>query len=202
MPSLAESWRQCVRSPADNSAWDQLLTEHPTFFRRIVVRTANRFGRYPSPEDVDDACQEACLHIARKAHEGKFQPDIDDGSLIAYLAASLANAAHDHFRAQHAQSRNVNQTVSIDAGAVSETRLGIDPGIDREILIRELDKLVEGNRRDRDVYLLWRQGSSAREIAALPTVNLTESGVESLVRRIHETLRKRIGGDARPAVSG
>jgi RNA polymerase sigma-70 factor (ECF subfamily) len=179
-----------------------LLTGHRPFFRRIVIRTASRFGRYPSPEDVDDACQEACLHIARKAHEGKFQHDIDDGSLVAYLTATLANAAHDHFRSQHVKSRDLNRTVSIEADAVSEAHLGIAPGIDREILIRELDNLVEGNRRDRDVYLLWRQGWAAREIAALPTVNLTESGVESLVRRIHETLRKRIGGESRPAASG
>ncbi len=163
MPSLAESWRQCIRTPSDNSAWDQLLTHHRAFFRRIVVRTAIRFGRYPSSEDVEDACQEVCLHISRKAHEGKFELDADDASLVSYLSASVGNAAHDHFRAQHAQSRDVTRTVSIDnTNAVSEDRLGIDPGFDREILFRELDELVEGNRRDREIYLLWRQSWSPK----------------------------------------
>lgn len=189
MRSLADSWKQCVRSPDDESVWEQLLDCHKQLFSRIVVRVAHRFG-VNTNGDLDDGVQEVCMKLSTQARSGKI-PDVDDSSLEAYLKASIANAAHDYFRAQHAKRRNVTLTTSIDGSGAPQQPGG--PDLDHAVLLGQIEHMVEGSQRDRNVFLLYyRHGWTAKEISALPVVNLSQKGVESLVFRITAALRKRV----------
>src|SRR6185369_14042868 len=105
--------------------------------------------------------------------------------LEAYLKASIANAAHDYFRSQRAKRRDVLATTSIDDSSSSGFQFadGSDP--DRKLLIRQIELLVEGSERDKDVFLLYyRQGWTAKEISNIPGVGLSAKGVESVVLRL------------------
>ena len=65
-------------------------------------------------------------------------------------------------------------------------------------MMRHLDRLVE-RERDRDIFWLYYiEQFSAREIAALPNIELSAKGVESLIFRLTKILRDAIGGSALP----
>src|ERR1700736_1920651 len=111
MGSLADLWKECVRTPDNGAAWEQLLSSHRLLFSRIVVRVAHRFG-VTTTDDIDDAIQEVCLKLSTQARSGKV-PAAEDALLEAYLKASVANAAHDYFRTQRARRRDVLATTPI-----------------------------------------------------------------------------------------
>jgi len=160
-------------------------------FSRIVVRVAHRFG-VTAADEIDDAIQEICLKITSQARSGK-TPNAEDGILEAYLKATIANAAHDYFRGQRAQRRDVLVTTSINEN-LSASIQGPGAGdLDRSLLIREIEQMIDGSSRDRNVFLLYyRYGWTAKEISAIPSVGLSPKGVESLVFRIIATVRERV----------
>lgn len=68
----------------------------------------------------------------------------------------------------------------------------------KAVLFSELDRKMRAapeivNERDRAVFwFYYRQGLTAEEIAALPTIGLSAKGVESALRRITTWLRKEL----------
>lgn len=198
MGSLADLWKQCVRDPNDSATWESLLQSHLPLFFRIVSRVAWRFGVRSTP-DLDDAIQEICLKLSRQAGVASEKiPQMDDIQLEAYLKASIANAAHDYFRARRARRRDVLATTSIDDVASGASRTAEDTDPDRRVLLNEIEHMVEGSPRDRNVFFLYyKHGWTTKEIAAIPSIGLTPKGVESLVFRMASVLRARVAGDPR-----
>ncbi len=191
MGSLADLWKECVRTPNDAGVWEQLLGTYWLLFSRIVVRVAHRFG-VSTNDDIDDAMQEVCLKMSSQARLRKI-PDIEGALLEAYLKASIANAAHDYFRTQRAKRRDVRVTTSIDEAPAWDLQQHGGAKVDRALLIQQIEHLVQGSARDRNVFFLYyRHGWTAREIAAIPSVSLTPKGVESLIFRMIAAVRDRM----------
>jgi len=191
MGSLADLWKECVKTPNDSSAWERLLDSHHALMAAIVVRVARRFG-ISRPQDMDDAIQEICLKLSVQAREGRLT-DIDDSILDAYLKTSIANAAHDYFRGRRARRRDDLAATSIDDPVNSALQLVGTTDLEREVLIREIENMVQANPRDRDVFLMYyRQGWTAREISTIPSLGLTPKGVESLCLRLINMVRERV----------
>jgi RNA polymerase sigma-70 factor (ECF subfamily) len=193
MGSLAELWKQCVRNPDDNAKWEQLVHQQRPLFVRIVVRVFNRFG-VQDPGDREDAVQEVCIKLNQQAKAESF-PTMEDSALEAYLRASIANSAHDFCRAKRARRRDVHVAKPLDeslADLVGDTTQDTD----RALLLRQLEALAEGSPRDLSVFsLYYRQGLSAREISLLPSIGLNPKGVESLIKRMAEGIRKKLKGE-------
>jgi RNA polymerase sigma-70 factor (ECF subfamily) len=73
--------------------------------------------------------------------------------------------------------------------------------IEDQILLQEIEDLVNritDTDRDKLVFLLYyRQGFTARAIADLPGIQLSEKGVESCILRLTRQLRQHIVGSAK-----
>ena len=62
-----------------------------------------------------------------------------------------------------------------------------------QLLLRDIDDLLKKpptSERDRQIFwLYYRQGMSAKEIAALASLNLSIKGVESVIVRLNQMIR-------------
>jgi len=156
---------------------------------------ANRFGANHAQE-IDDAMQEICLKLSNQARLDRF-PDTDDAMLEAYLKATIANAAHDYFRAQRAQRRDVTVTRPIDENFPMAAYATSATDADRRLLLSQIENLVAGSDRDKCIFFLYyREGWTAKEIAHIPSLGLAAKGVESLVFRMASVLRAKLGKPA------
>lgn len=188
MDSLAHLWKECVRAPRDNAAWERLLDSQQSAFARIVVRVAHRFG-VSALRELDDAMQEACLKLSDMARDNCV-PAMDDAAVECYLKASIANAAHDYFRRRRAKRRDAGVTISIDQDSAPALPAAGDPNPDREILLRQMEQRANGSSRDRAIFQLhFRDGCTCKEISRIPSLGLTAKGVESVIFRMVKDLR-------------
>ena len=71
--------------------------------------------------------------------------------------------------------------------------------MEQEILLRQIDSCLQSygegpiQERDRTVFwLYYRQGLTAKEIAALPSTGLTVKGVESAILRLKSLVREKV----------
>jgi RNA polymerase sigma-70 factor (ECF subfamily) len=146
------------------------------------------------PGDADDAIQECFLKLEAmrgKPFAGRAPFDCQETAL-AYLKVLAANTARDFFRKTTAEKRDSAKTTSV------EERLpeivGFDsPKLERDVLIRQIDRLLGGDFQERTIFwLYYRQGFTAKEIAEVPAFQLSPKGVESLLRRLILAIRKQI----------
>jgi len=190
MDSFANLWKECVKAPDSSAIWERLLDSQGRIIARIVARVAHRFA-ISSADDIDDAVQEVCLKMSTQARRQNL-PEAEDSILEAYLKACIANAAHDYFRAQRARRRDVLACAPLD-DVLSAGLVPPGDDLERGLLIRQIEGSIEGTPRDRSVFLLYyRQGWTAREISAIPSIGLNQKGVESLIFRMTAALRKRL----------
>jgi RNA polymerase sigma-70 factor, ECF subfamily len=182
----------CLRS-RDSQLWDVLVGRLQPIFARVVYRVAtNRSAAHSG--DVDDVIQECFLKldaICRRAYAMPSAFDCEQTAL-AYLKALAANAARDYIRQKNADKRGSGQTTSVEH-RLYEIAGPDAPNIERGILIRQIDRLLGPDTRERTIFwLYYKQGLTAREIAALPVFQLTQKGVESLLRRLTIAIREQL----------
>jgi RNA polymerase sigma factor (sigma-70 family) len=198
MGTFAQDWRRCLRSPRDNSAWENFLGEQKRVLTGIVFRVARRFGVAGSDE-IDDAVQDVCLKISVQVRAGKLSDD-DDLVLENYTKALVANAAHDYFRGQRAKKRDILARIPLDSDLPQRVPEFRDLKMDDEILLSQIHELVGGDVRSQRVFqLYYRLGWTAKEIARIDCLGLSAKGVESLVYRLTSDLRQKMkpGGSNR-----
>jgi RNA polymerase sigma-70 factor (ECF subfamily) len=198
--SLEELLRACAED-GNREAGEEFVRRFHSLIAVVVLRTARRWGN-ASPALIDDLIQETYLKIweDRKRLPGKFNPQLPD-AFYGYLKVVTTNVVHDHFRAARSQKRGSGQIEeSVDDDAIAAI-LGekSDNGVHREILLREIDdalcECLSGEDRERDRAIFWlyyRHGFTAKEIAALPSMGLTEEGVESVIHRLKRMVIERL----------
>jgi RNA polymerase sigma factor (sigma-70 family) len=136
---------------------------------------------------IDDLVQQTFLRVC----EGEFRvlqrlKGSTEAGLVAYLRTVAAHIAIDHLR------RGGPRTEELEANS---EQAASDPD-DSAVLLAEIDRHLkrcseENFRRDRRVFWLYhRAGVTAKAIAALPGINLSVKGVESLILRLTRCLRK------------
>lgn len=188
--TLVQAWQRCRENPASNAAWEDLLRRLLPCFSKIISRAA--WGWRPHDRaDVDDVVQDLCLKICQLVKSGASLPT-EEAALEAYFKAMAANAARDWIRRRRAEKRNQDVTVPIEDHLDELVeRTGGAHALERAVLLQQIKDRLKGSPRDVAVFLLYyRQGFSAAEIAAIPAVDLTVKGVESLIRRIAADLRE------------
>jgi RNA polymerase sigma-70 factor (ECF subfamily) len=137
--------------------------------------------------------QETYLRLCRNNCRAlrDFRPE-HDASFFGYLKNTASSVACDYFRAQGAVRRGPEPTTldesserhAIQSVPSAETKL-----IQAEIW-RRLESIAE-NPQDVAIFRLHHlQGFTAREIAALSILRLSEKGVESRLRRLFKRLQK------------
>ena len=199
----------CVQS-GDAAAWEEFIHRFQKLIATTALRTARQWGEV-SAHMVDDLVQETYLKLCGNECRllREFEP-LQPGSIFGFLKVITANVTHDFLRSQHSKKRGSGKPgESLDL----QGRLGVSQGTggpasqDREILLQEIDRqltlFAAGPNQERDHLVFWlyyRQGLSASAIGAIPSVDLTTKGVESLIFRLTRQLRSCLA--ARPTTEG
>ena len=171
------------------AAWDEFMGR----FHRVVAATVVKgllAARIQPSAFADDLIQEVYMRLC--ANDRRALNDFTGGNEMAFcgfLRRVAYNVVQDHLR-----SRKNRPTEPLPDDLQMKSAGSQDP--DFQVLLGEivdlLDKIVppETAERDKTLFLLYfRQGLSARAIAALPAMGLSEKGVESAVLRMTKQLR-------------
>lgn len=196
--SPAELVRACAGS-RDGSAWAEFIRRFQLVIASAVLRTARRFGE-PSRSQLDDLIQDTYLKLCEDDSGllRAFQPQRED-SIYGFLKVVAANVVHDHFKSALAAKRGVAQTEAITDPI--EIRSKIDgpdsfDAVSQRIQLEKIDKILvqvtAGRDQEKKRAIFWlrhRQGLTASEIAAIPSIGLTTEGVESVLLRLSIMIR-------------
>lgn len=193
--ALAQSTSQelilrCVQG--QTSAWEEFIRRYNRLIATVVVRISRQWGD-TSSELTDDLIQDVYLKLADKNFEllRKFEPR-HENSILGFLKIVASNIVYDHFRATRPLKigggeplLRVDTAGSVDTVAQAE----------RDVLLEEVNRLLETRASERDRAIFWlhyRQGFTTTEIATIPEVNLTVKGVESILHRLTQLLKRKL----------
>jgi RNA polymerase sigma-70 factor (ECF subfamily) len=187
-PSFEDIWQECVAHPYGGSAWERLWLRLYPAIARIAARVCDRWGANREQE-AEDLIQDIWVKITEHALRPCEELKVQKGQVEAYLKVIAANAACDSLRGRFANKRGHRFTRALSEG---DQPAADSKGLDELVLLHEVAQLIEGTARERAIFWsYYRHGWTAREIAAMPSVELTAKGVESLIYRMAASLRER-----------
>ncbi len=192
---------ECLRGMT-TEAWDEFVRRFQPLIASVTARVARDFGDVMLGL-VDGLTQDVYLKLCadgfRLLRECRMP---HENSIFSYLKFVAASVTHDHFKALRAHKRRTD----LYAGEIQEEEMQssfrsekwLSAAEERLLLgkIEEvLEEVTEGDHAERDRMVFWiyyRQGLTAKAIAAIPALNLTQKGIESLLSRITSSLRKQL----------
>jgi RNA polymerase sigma-70 factor (ECF subfamily) len=196
--SSNELVHDCLRTGND-AAWEEFLTRFHPLISTVVSRTARRWN-VTTPTLLEDLEQEVYLKLCtdhcqllRDFH------GVHADSLFAYLKVTAAHLVQDHFKARRARKRGsgqADQSLELNDPPLPPGGAGSCEALEHRVLMKQINRLLseEGySRRHRALFwLYYRQGHTAQALAAIPAVDLTVKGVESLLQRMTRSVRDRL----------
>lgn len=196
--SSTELVRACAGSK-DERAWAEFIRRFQVVIAAAVLRTARQWGE-PSRPQLDDLIQETYLKLCENDSRllRSFQPRHED-SIFGFLKVVAANVVHDHFKSALAAKRGAGQTEAITEPIQIDPKVAGADSFDvvsQRIQLEQVDKILRqvtaGKDQGRKRAIFWlrhRQGLTASEIAAIPSIELTTEGVESVLMRLAAMIR-------------
>jgi RNA polymerase sigma-70 factor (ECF subfamily) len=182
----------------DPGAWEEFVRRFQRTIAGTVFKTARSYGpvdKFLLEDLVQDAFVRLCADNCRAVRE--FQA-ADEVCFYGLLRATAISAVHDHFRRVQTIKRG-GDVGPLPIDSILRENLSGDEEERRHHDALTLDRidqiLSQGDpanaARNRLVFWLYhRDGFSASEIARLPTVGLTQKGVETLLRRLRINLQQ------------
>ena len=155
---------------------------------------------------MDDLIQDTYLKLCNDHCRllRSFHPE-HSNSIYGFVKVMAANVVHDHFKAERARSGvpggrpNLSRSLYSPTRKQEQRRQAVRDAMERQIRLREVDEVLvrvaagPDEKRNRMIFFLYyRQGLTAREIAALPALDLTTKGVESTIARLTRMIRSHI----------
>ena len=197
--SSQELLQECV-TRAEPEAWEEFVRRFQPLIAGVVARTAMRWTEV-SPGLVDDLVQETYLKLCtehfRRLRE--FESRFED-AIYGFLKTVAYNVTMDYFKVRHATKRGSQLLSKAEFDTALQT-VAKEDSVEDRVLLREIEELVSRiteTERDKLVFLLYyRQGFTAKAIAELPSIQLSEKGVESCLLRLTRQLRQHIVGSAK-----
>ena len=196
----------------DEAAWAEFIRRFHLVIASAVLRTARRWGE-PSRSQLDDLIQDTyqklCENNSRLLRS--FQPRRED-SIYGFLKVVAANVVHDHFKSALAAKRGAGQTEALVDPVQMDPKSSGTNSLDvagQRLQLAEVDKILTqitaGKDQERKRMIFWlrhRQGLTASEIAAIPSIGLTTEGVESVLMRLIAMIRSHIADSRSPGSEG
>jgi RNA polymerase sigma-70 factor (ECF subfamily) len=191
----------CARG-GDAASWEEFIHRFNPVIGRSVLRVAMRHGS-PDKALVDDLIQETYLKICSNDCKllRSFVPQTPE-SAFGFLKVVAASVAHDFFKARLAEKRAPEVTASSVEESFTPNRNCPQNALnhaERAVLVDQIDRQLQvvvparELQRARTVFwLYYRSGFTASAIAALPALDLTTKGVESLIFRLTGLVRKTV----------
>jgi DNA-directed RNA polymerase specialized sigma24 family protein len=159
-----------------------------------VIKAVRNSPTY-SPERIDDLIQETYLRIWSTGTLNKFR-SAEPKSIFGLVQAVAYSVALDDCRREGAIKRGGRvRFLALDTvGPVPDPVDSV--ATECNLLFGEIQAILSEIApfpRDRLIFLLhYRNGLSAKDIAELPAITLGKKGIESLINRILQELRRRI----------
>lgn len=189
---------ECVTANSAG-AWEEFVRRFQPLIAGVVSRTASRWQSV-SPSLIDDLVQETYLKLCTE--EFRRLRDFEsrhENAIYGFLKAVAYNVTLDYFKVRNAVKRGAGTEANAEFDDSLRTQ-GRESAIEDKLLLREIEGLVgevAEKERDKVVFLLYyRQGFTAKTIAEIPSIELTEKGVESCLQRLTKRLKKRVVGRA------
>jgi RNA polymerase sigma-70 factor (ECF subfamily) len=191
--AAAEIVHACLDTGSE-VAWTAFVRQFQPLIASSVSRVVRRYGA-ASPALVDDLCQETYLRLCKDKCRSlrEFEAKHDE-AIFGYLKVIAASVALDYFRARGSQKRRAE--IEDDGTNVEASVPGSE--IEHSTLMQQLERRLASTETERDRTIFWlyyRQGYTARDIAAMPQLGLTQKGVESCIYRLTQALRSAILGE-------
>jgi RNA polymerase sigma-70 factor, ECF subfamily len=187
---------RCVSS-REPEAWEEFVKRFQPLIAGVVARAAMRWTQI-SAALIDDLIQETYLKLCTE--EFRRLRDFEshhEGAIYGFLKTVAYNVTMDYFKVHHASKRGANLASDADFDTTLEAT-GRESLADEQILVHEIEALlvrISKNERDRSIFLLYyRHGFSAKTIAGIPGIELTQKGVESCLLRIVKQLQQHVAG--------
>lgn len=186
----------------DAASWEEFIHRFNPVIGRSILRVAMRYGS-PDKALVDDLIQETYLKICSNDCKllRSFIPQRPE-SAFGFLKVVAASVAQDFFKSRLTEKRapEVTATSLDDSSAPSpNSPQNALNHAERAVLVDQIDRqlgtIVPAREllRARTVFwLYYRFGFTASAIAAIPAVDLTTKGVESLLFRLTSLVRKTV----------
>ncbi len=190
--------QECLRA-GNEAAWEEFLNRFHTLIATVVARTARRWN-VTAPAMLEDLVQEVYLKLCADHCQSlrDFQ-GVHADSLFAYLKVTAANLVQDHFKARQARKRGsglADQSLDLADPPDRAGGHGSREELEQTVLLKQIGHVLseEGySRVHRSLFwLYYRQGYTAAALAAIPAVDLTVKGVESLLLRMTRSVRDRL----------
>ena len=177
----------------DRNGWEEFVRGAHDIVASTVFYTLSRW-QTPQKDYLEDLVQEVFLKLCADhfALLRRFRADRPEG-LIAYIRTIAASVVSDAERGRTAQKRGAgDEMLPLDEVESTAVAWESEAKIEREMLLGRVGKCLQGQReRDRQVFwLYYRHGLTAHAIASIRIIDLTSSGVESLIRRLTASVRK------------
>ncbi len=187
--SLLDKFDDCAKGSINSC--NQFFAAITPTFRRIAGRIASQYG---DTADVEDVVQEICLKITVTKQSLIHSLPDTDAAARSYFGVLAANAARDWYR----REKSRRSCVTLDGGLDQIRKVcGVDQTLDSDYLISQIEAALPEDRKQKAIFrLYYRQGFSAREIAAIPVVGLTTKGVESLILRLSKSIKQNLANRA------
>jgi RNA polymerase sigma factor (sigma-70 family) len=205
----------------EDGVWGEFLSRFQGRIRLVVLRSfQTEAERNPGldtgslHESVLDLSQEVFLKLLESNRRAltRFRGK-SEHSLHTYLHIIAVNLVRDHFKKLRAQktprasasiSSLVQQELESDGPSYDQALVSDGPGPERFVASQELrDRMgaaidraspqASTGPRDRLIFRLYFvEGLTVGEIGAIPSIGLTESGIEKCIRRMREALREEL----------
>ena len=183
--------RECAEHPC-HEAWAEFIRRFHRLIAGVALRACREWSQ-TAPDVVEDMVQNTFLKLCadKFALLRRFQSH-HTGAFLGYLKTVTANVVYDHFRAEHAGKRDVGSTTELNEAIHQfQKEVGSMSPADMELFLNEINDLLRqrgsGPVEERERAIFWlhyRHGLTAKEIASIPSMNLTVKGVESVIHRL------------------
>jgi RNA polymerase sigma-70 factor, ECF subfamily len=188
----------CVEG-RDSSARDEFALRFQRLIASTVIKTCGRYC-IPQPVLIEDLIQDTYVRI----FEGRCRVlrqlrDINELTIFGFVQSVAFSTVADHFRNRFALKRGGNR-VAADFDTAIGTLSSGNPAADYEekLLLQKIGSLLQeiavppNADRDRRIFELYLDGYSAKAIANMEDIGLTDKGVESVFHRLKAELRTRL----------
>lgn len=198
--SSTELVRKCVES--DHPAvWKEFIRRFQPLISVVILRTARRWDE-PSRPLLDDLVQETYLRLCADDRRllRTFQPRHPD-AIYGFVKKIAVNIVHDYYKSLLAGKRGTLQTDPISEEDPPEGKAGGGArleAMERLILLKQIDEILlraPGAEKERNRTIFWlhyRQGLTAREIGAIPSLGMGVKGVETVLKRTADMIRRHL----------
>ena len=188
------------RQTGDDLSWRAFVRYLQPLIGGATSRAAAKWGA-ASRDIVEDLTQDAFLKLCRndfailKKVEG-----MEDRIVLSFIRVIVTNMVHDRFRAERASTRFPEAGFAAPEAFDQLVDKTHTPGsTERRLQLAEIDRVLTaeltGTAAARDKQVFWfyfRYGMTAKAIAAIPAIGLSQKGVESLIFRLVELLKEKL----------